>query len=81
MFGELETPGSWVYTPSSPPNVHTMKKNTPLEVLKNCFVRLFIDYYDVVLGETLHFFSTGIEHTIQCNNTESASIIFCHDLL
>ena len=34
----------------------------------------------MVLGETLDF-STGIEHTIQRDNTESIGIIFCHDIL
>ena len=34
----------------------------------------------MVLGGTLDF-STGIEHTIQRDITESISIIFCHDIL
>ena len=78
MSGELEIPWSGVYTPMPSQCAHFKRRST-LEALRNCFVHLSIDYY-VVLGETLDF-STGIEHTIQRDNTESKSIIFCRDIL
>ena len=77
MSRELEIPGSGVYTPPPPQCAHFKRRST-LEALKK-LVHLSIDYY-VVLGETLDF-STGIEHTIQRDNTESIGIIFCHDIL
>ena len=74
MSGELEIPGSGVYTPPPPQCAHFERRFT-LEALRKLFCSFI---YRLLCGFRC---STGIDHTVQRDNIESVGIIFCHAIL